>query len=326
MVWRLLQGAWLVLVLLSWWTPPYISAVPLAAALVWSCGGVFLVLWRWWVDRPGRWYWGIQGLVWLVSLSFTWRLWPHSPAPRHAFRVASWNMDAAHYDRRQIEKDLYFIRSIRADIFCLQEVYLGDYSPETFAKKAGFSHHVFLKAGGARGMLILSRYPLAMMEEPLLVRGSTNGIMAARFYLPNGRSGIVVNIHYPSYRLANWRRWRYSWWKAVWAQQRRFDAKLQRLIADYRRDPLFLCGDFNAVPWSHIWWRLVRWGLWDSFWAGSWLRGPTWRPIPLRIDYLWSTSLDPYQETLWQSRQDHACLVAAYPIEKVFTFADKSGR
>lgn len=235
-------------------------------------------------------------------------------------------MDGAHYDRRQIERDLVFIRSIGADIFCLQEVYLGDYLPEAFARKAGFLHYVFLDAGGATGMLVLSRYPLRILGEPLLVRGSTNGILAARFYLANGQSGVVVNVHYPSYRLASRRRWRYSWWKAVWTQQRRFDRRLESLVRAHRGEILFLGGDFNAVPWSHMWWRLTLWGLSDSFWAGAWLSGPTWRPIPLRIDYLWATSSSDYQEIFWQEGQAHACVVAEYPIEKVLTFAGKLGR
>ena len=256
----------------------------------------------------------------------TYQLWPEKAKPEiepPALRIATWNLDASDYDRKLIEKDLAFLAESGADIVCLQEVYLGDYSAECFAEKAGYPYILFGKAGRAMGMAILSRYPVWMHEHPLLLRGSTNGVLMGKVLLPTNDTILVVNVHYPSYRLAHPRSWHYAHWHSVWEAQRRIDTLL-RMTTRLWAGPIWLCGDFNSIPLSYTagqWWRSR---LRDSYFSAEWLEGPTWRPIPLRIDYVWGPCPAHQQKTCWAENHCHAYVLAAYTERELTTVMRKS--
>jgi endonuclease/exonuclease/phosphatase family metal-dependent hydrolase len=299
------------------------------AALGAMYGGWVVVVYFLWKDRDKRLYWGFLAGMWGLSWGFTYRLWPFSekkPPPSPTLRIATWNMDASHYDRKLIERDLAFLAEVRADVVCLQEVYLGDYSAECFAERAGYPYILFRKAGPAMGMAILSRYPVTDYGASILLRGSTNGVLAGKVALPSGDTVQVVNVHYPSYRLGKAESWKYRHWHRVWEAQREIDSLLARIREAWQR-PMWVCGDFNAIPLSYAagqWWGY----LWDSYGAAGWLEGPTWRPIPLRIDYIWGPSPAYRQTTRWVEGHHHAYLLAEYgersltPVKrKSLTFA-----
>ncbi len=291
----------------------------------WLLIGYFL-----WKDRGGRLYWILYGALWVSSWLLNYRLWPtpkKTPFLDPALRIATWNMDASDYDRRLIEKDLDFLARMGADIVCLQELYLGDYSAECFAERAGYPYILFGKAGPAMGMAILSRYPITLHEDPFLLKGSTNGILIGEVVLPSGDTALVVNVHYPSYRLGRLSSWLYSHWRQVWKAQQRMDTLLA-VISQSWSGPLWIGGDFNAIPLSYAVGELQRSGLKDSYAAAEWLEGPTWRPFPLRIDYIWGPCIPHRQKTYWAPKHHHAYVLAEYGgaelaavIKKSATFA-----
>jgi endonuclease/exonuclease/phosphatase (EEP) superfamily protein YafD len=304
--------------MMSWWVPPYAWPVPLMSALSWMYLGGLSAGYFFWRDKRWRWYWLIHGLVWVLMLSLNWQFGIRSRngGSGPTLRIATWNMDAAHYARRQIKTDLAFIRRMEADVFCLQEVYLGDYTPEAFAKEAGYPYILFAKAGPAVGMAILSRYPIWSKQSPLLLRGATNGLLVGAICLPSGETLAVANVHYPSYRLGRLSSWQYRHWKAVWQSQALLDQRLAHLVSGVPAISLWICGDFNAIPLSHAWMQWNRRGFTDSFVEAAWLSGPTWHPFPLRIDYIWSWHWPRRQRLYWQPSQQHACITADYGMDR----------
>ena len=266
-----------------------------------------------WKDRTWRLYWIFLAGMWGLSWSLTVRLWPFSlkkALPSPTLCMATWNMDASHYERKLIERDLAFLAEMRADVVCLQEVYLGDYSAECFAERAGYPYILFGKAGPAMGLAILSRYPVVDYGASVLLQGSTNGVLVGKIILPNGDTVLVVNVHYPSYRLGKVKSWWYGHWRRVWEAERQIDSLLEQLRRVWR-GPMWVCGDFNAIPLSYAvgqWWGRLQ----DSYGAAGWLEGPTWRPIPLRIDYIWGPSPAYRQMTRWADGHFHAYLAAEY--------------
>jgi len=293
--------------------PPYVWSWPQMAALGAMYGGWVVVVYLLLIDRNERLYWGFLTGMWAVSWGFTYQFWPFSekkPPLSPTLRIATWNMDASHYERKLVERDLAFLAEMRADIVCLQEVYLGDYPAECFAERAGYPYILFRKAGPAMGLAILSRYPIADYGVSVLLRGTTNGVLAGKVALPDGDTVLVVNVHYPSYRLGKVESWQYGHWRRVWEAQREIDGLLGQIRGTWRRR-MWVCGDFNAIPLSYAvgqWRECLR----DSYGAAGWLEGPTWRPIPLRIDYIWGPSPAYRQTTRWAQRHHHAYLLAEY--------------
>ncbi len=300
--------------------------MPLIAALTGMYGGWLPVVYFLWKDRPWRPYWALLNGLWVLSWLLTYQVWPSSPPSEGdspALRIATWNLDASDYDRKRIDRDLVFLAERGADIVCLQEVYLGNYSPECFAEKAGYPYILFGKAGPAMGMAILSRYPVWLHEHPLLLPGSTNGILMGKVLLPGGDTILVVNVHYPSYRLARLSSWQYAHWHSVWEAQSKIDALLEMIIKSWS-GPIWIGGDFNSIPLSYAagqWWRN---GLRDSYFSAGWLEGPTWRPIPLRIDYVWGPCPAHHQTICWTEHHHHAYVLAEYSEKDLTAVTRKS--
>ena len=289
-------------------------------------GGWLPAVYFLWKDRPWRPYWGLLNGLWVLSWLLTYQLWPATTTPESdspILRIATWNLDASNYDWNQIDRDLAFLAQKGSDIVCLQEVYLGKYSPECFAEKAGYSYILFGKAGPAMGMAILSRYPVWLHEHPFLLRGSTNGVLMGKVILPGNDTIMIVNVHYPSYRLGRLSSWQYAHWHSVWEAQRGIDTLLGMMMSLWSK-PMWICGDLNSIPLSYAagqWWRSP---LQDSYFSAGWLEGPTWRPIPLRIDYIWGPCTAHQQKTYWAEKHQHAYVLAEYAQKELNAVMKKS--
>jgi len=223
--------------------------------------------------------------------------------------VATFNMDAAHYSRPQIERLADSLRAWHPHILCLQEVYLGDYTAQAFIRRLGYRHGAFLDAGGQMGMLVVSDFPLRVRPRLLLEKGSTSGLQEVEVLTPHG-SLTLLNVHFPSYRLFRSASWRWSWLHSVWQAHRRFEEVLLARVEQVR-GPLLVCGDFNSLPFSPRYFTLAQ-RLWEGFWAAPWGAGPTWRYPWLRIDYIWASGKAQAYQARWLPYQQHAYVECAY--------------
>lgn len=281
--------------------------------VVWPYGGGLLYLAGLTTDRKYRGAW-IGGLVgWIGSLAFLWQLWPFSHPSPGRLRVGSFNMDAAHYRRPQIERLIDSLRRWHPDILCLQEVYLGDYSAKAFAQKLGYPYFTFLDAGGHTGMFVAAKWPIQHSRNLLLLPGTTNGLQEVVIGLPSGEKAKLLNVHFPSYRLGRKESWSWGWWRSVWSHHRHFAETLWQHIQGWR-GPLWVCGDFNALPYHPLYLRLWQ-KLHDAFYASSWGEGPTWKHPWLRIDYIWSNRPAQLYQVRWIPAQAHGYVEAHFSLE-----------
>lgn len=298
---------------LAWVVPPWIWSLPWGGALIWLYVGGPVSILGWLYDRKYRLLWGLLSIFWTAQVAVVWKVWPapaHSPSP---LRIGSFNMDAAHYRRPQIERIADSLAKWHPHILCLQEVYLGDYSPKGFARRLGYQYFHFLDAGGATGMLVLSHFPIVEARTHLLLPGSTNGLQEVLLRLPSKRTLRVLHVHFPSYRLGGKsNHWSWSWLRTVWKAQKRFAECLLDQVTG--KEAIWVCGDFNALPFHPLYWTLRARGLQDSFWKAKWGMGPSWRYPWLRIDYIWS-SLEPrFHQIRWLPGQAHAYVEGGYSL------------
>ncbi|MCX7607236.1 MAG: endonuclease/exonuclease/phosphatase family protein [Bacteroidia bacterium] len=304
-----------VLVLLSWFIPPWIWSVPMGVSLFWPYVGGFLLLWGLWRDRAYWIFWGALGANWVFMVSFLWQLVPSGEVDGEKVRVGTFNMDGAHYDRKQIERLIDSLGRWHPQVLCMQEVYLGDYSAATFARRMGYRHHVFLDAGRQMGMLVLSDFPVLSSATLTLLSGSTNGIQQVQLLLPRKQTVSLYHVHFPSYRLGTFLAQNWAWFTSVWEFQRRFSLVLETALSR-TVDPVWICGDFNAMPF-HPLYRRLAFRLYDSFRSARIGEGPTWRYPFLRIDYIWSSMPVTGYKVRWIPRQSHGYVEVSIRTEGV---------
>jgi endonuclease/exonuclease/phosphatase family metal-dependent hydrolase len=278
--------------------------------LIWPYLGGVLFTWGSWKDRKYRLAWIGGFLLWGWSIGFSWQIWPQRKASS-GIRIATFNMDGGHYNRRQIERIADSLRTWHPDILCLQETYLGDYNLSDFVRRLGYTHHAFLRASSTMGMLIVSDFPITHHRTHLLLPGSTNGLHTVRVHLPQGEI-YLIHIHFPSYRLGNPDRWRWRWFQEVWKGHQIFEAALSTCLSKSRL-PSFVCGDFNATPYHPLYSRLSQ-GHYDSFWSAEWGTGPTWRYPWLRIDYIWGPEAAQGYTVRWIPKQAHAYVEGTFSL------------
>ncbi|RMF50710.1 MAG: hypothetical protein D6750_04550 [Bacteroidetes bacterium] len=295
----------------AWFVPPWVWGLPFWVNLVWLYVGGLWSIWGLWRDRKYRVGWAALGGLWLLQAAFIWKVWPRRPESG-AFRVATFNMDAAHYSRAQIERLADSLRAWHPHLLCLQEVYLGDYRVEAFIRRLGYRYGAFLDAGGQMGMLVVSDWPLRARPRLLLQKGSTSGLQEVQVLTPQGPL-TLLNVHFPSYRLLQSSFWRWTWLRGVWEAHRRFEEVLFARV-DQVKSPLLVCGDFNSLPFSPRYVALSR-RLKEGFWAAAWGAGPTWRYPWLRIDYIWASGKAQSYQVRWLPYQQHAYVECAYRWE-----------
>lgn len=295
--------------------------MPFLTAIVWTYGGGVIFLIGILYDKRYVWLWTVAMALWLGSLSYIWNFFPRNALPVPAIRIATFNMDAAHYSRPQIERIADSLRRWHPHILCLQEVYLGDYTVEGFVQRVGYPYYDFLDAKRQMGMLILSDFPIEKGIVHKLLSGTTNGFHEAWIRLPTGERARVLNVHFPSYRLGRETAWRWEWLSHIWQKQSEFYQSLRQRI-ECRTDPTWICGDFNTLPF-HPLYRVLSACFHDSYEAAMIGMGPTWRHL-LRIDYIWGSAAASLYRTRWLPGQSHAYVEAMYALSpKDATFAAK---
>lgn len=159
---------------------------------------IWLVLKKRWIAVP------ILGLLacWSYIMDYCPINLKHE-VPEDALRLVTWNinfMGQWEANRDSVEKEcIEFLRSIDADIICLQELTATDEDFLTFVeekKEQGFVMDSY------KNLVVLSRLPI-LKQEAIEYESENNG--SACFYLqdPDGDTLLLVNNHLESNRLHN---------------------------------------------------------------------------------------------------------------------------
>ena len=169
-------------------------------------------------------------------------LWQGDP-----LRVVTYNIKhgRGNDDVVDLERTAAVLRRLQPDIVGLQEVddrakRSGSVPQAEVLGKALGMHHAFGRfmdfQGGAYGMAILSRYPIAATNEVPLPEGNEpRTALSVRVTLPDGTPLTIVNVHFDWVRDDRFR----------FAQAEALARHLDALTTGY-----VLLGDFNDVPGS----------------------------------------------------------------------------
>lgn len=162
-------------------------------------------------------------------------------------QVATWNIRRGHGmdNRTDLERTARGLQSLSADVIGLQEVDLGARrsgqvnQPEFLGQQLGY-HPAFGSFmdfdGGRYGLGLMSRYPLARVEELRLPEGNEPRVaLVAELTLPDNRRVLIVNVHFD------------------WVKDDKFRLAQAEQVAEYLQQqelPWILLGDFNDQPGS----------------------------------------------------------------------------
>jgi endonuclease/exonuclease/phosphatase family metal-dependent hydrolase len=174
----------------------------------------------------------------------TWAVADKQSMPQE-IQVATWNIRRGHGmdNRTDLERTAQGLQSLSADVIGLQEVDLGAgrsgkvNQPEFLGQQLGY-HPAFGSFmdfdGGRYGLGLVSRYPLAHVEELRLPDGNEPRVaLVAELTLPDNRRVLVVNVHFD------------------WVKDDNFRLAQAKQVAEYlqRQElPWILLGDFNDQP------------------------------------------------------------------------------
>jgi endonuclease/exonuclease/phosphatase family metal-dependent hydrolase len=172
-----------------------------------------------------------------------------APAARQpdALRVVTYNIKHGRGNDNvvDLERTARVLGALQPDVVGLQEVddraarSGGVAEAEWLGNRLGINH-AFGKfmdfQGGAYGMAILTRYPIAAVRPVPLPEGNEPRVaLAVEIKLPDGRPLTVVNVHFD------------------WVRDDRFRFAQAEVLAKYLDalgTPFVLLGDFNDVPES----------------------------------------------------------------------------
>ena len=160
-------------------------------------------------------------------------------------QVASWNIrrGLGMDNRTDLDRTAKGLQSLAADVIGLQEVDLGARrsgqvnQPRFLGEQLGF-HPAFGSFmnfdGGRYGLSLLSRYPLAEVEELRLPEGNEPRVaLVAEMVLPDDQRVMVVNVHFD------------------WVKDDRFRVAQAKHVTEFLKRqtlPWILVGDFNDQP------------------------------------------------------------------------------
>lgn len=160
-------------------------------------------------------------------------------------QVATWNIRRGHGmdSRTDLERTARGLQSLEADVVGLQEVDLGVRrsgqvnQPKFLGQQLNF-HPAFGSfmdfEGGRYGLGLMSRFPLARVEELRLPQGNEPRVaLVAELILPDNRRVLAVNVHFD------------------WVNDDKFRLAQARVVAEYLKQqelPWILLGDFNDEP------------------------------------------------------------------------------
>lgn len=239
---------------------------------------------------------------------------------------------------------LQYIKASGADIVCLQEAYIvpneaqgvteGDIK-RYLGKEYPYWHHVAVQPNGGSTLILLSRFPIKSAKR-LPINSRANGAVAYHLDM-NGREVLLVNVHLESFRLTGNDSARYisiakkgDARKAKSILQTRFSPVFKRhnqqanylheLIANYGRERVIVCGDFNDTPVSYLRHKVSE-GLQDAFIESGNGLGWTFNSniFRVRIDHiLCGSDFIPYGAKVDRSAQlsDHYPILTNLAIRK----------
>lgn len=229
-----------------------------------------------------------------VSQAFPLSFPKDAPKGAFTFKLLTFNslhlQDIKHPDGSDRNRAVDFLINCGADVICLQELIAWDSPIEvpdiTPAQRDSLSRAYPYSAGNsASDQKILSKYPVTEIEEfsgPSI--GATRTFKYFRVDFPGHRIGIV-NMHMISYSLTeqerrvitdmkskheikdNIREFKSSiWGKMKTSFQRRAEYTDQLLAATANvKIPLIVCGDFNDVPASWSYRKIIGAGFRDAY-------------------------------------------------------------
>ncbi len=233
------------------------------------------------------------------------------------FQVQSYNVRLFNYyegkgNNNSEKKILGLLRNQKADVICLQEIYLsGDpvlkqQEIKTALGKGYNSHFKIIRTGKNRsyGIVTLSRFPIVGRKD--IVHEKSSSLSIYTDILAEGDTIRIFNNHLQSFRLQRMERTflnelmegtedhdtfheivNLSSSLRAGFVKRSSQAKAVKKMIDKSPYPVIVAGDFNDTPVSYSY-RKIRKGLSDSFVSAGYGAGFTYKGNypPNRIDYI----------------------------------------
>lgn len=344
------------LYLLSAWTgyiPPVYSSIPAILGLFFPILLVLLVVCTcYWILRRR---WGMLFILLLVYIGTWSSISAYFPLNREqevvlqedeiSLRVLSYNTCIFGWKTHSSQKPnpiLQYIRTVEADIVCLQESALSS-DPRwgvTLKQLQSFFSgtypyiHKHVAQGAGTTLILLSRYPI-LQEEVLPIKSHSNG--GVRYRLQVGQREIdVYNLHLESFKLRQQDGEQYislakqgealklgdvletKLGPAFYARNVQANLVHERIKRSLTEAEVLVCGDFNDTPISYTR-RKIASGLTDAYQSvGSGL-GFTYTTgiFQVRIDHMLSSSaLQPVKSVVDRSASssDHYPLLTTYVL------------
>ena len=275
----------------------------------------------------------ISGLTLLLGLKFlmvTFAFNGEQPTSEGTFSVLSYNVRAFNlYESENPTSEIkLLVKSLMqtgADVLCLQEYYQQNNGQNQIDVAQIFADQnywtctglpTFNKTGGRFGLAIFSKYPIVKQAFIRYETTSTDGFLYADVKI--GADTLrFYNVHFKS--------WRQKTKQDIWTHFKSISLKhssalkvlLKHLEASSYQ--VILCGDFNAPPYSQIYFRVAEL-LQNAFEVGGCGLGFTYHPrFPfLRIDHIFhcrTLVLDEFKIVNDINFSDHYPIQASYSQE-----------
>ena len=236
---------------------------------------------------------GVHAMNLLVAALFVLLGGCQTPPPADesaTFRVLTYNIHHAEGPDGRIDvlRIAEVIQRERADIVALQEVDRGVARtmqrdlPAELAELTGLTavfRNNHFHQGGEYGNAILSRFPILRVTNThyrMLRAGEQRGLLQLVLDV-HGREVVFMNTHL-DYRPDD-------------AERLSNVEEIRQAVGGYASRPVFICGDFNAVPGSRTYTRMS-----EAF-EDCWLKAGTGEGLTFsseqprkRIDYIWATN------------------------------------
>ncbi len=190
-----------------------------------------------------------------------------------------------------ISEVVRLVREVDADVVCLQETILQSQSELRRELSGKYPHMAFHIGKVGNGPGVLSKQPFRRSRYVSSAHGF-NGYWIGEFSL-GGRSVQIVNVHLHPTTVVNrglralWRGWRSS--------EATRGLEVQQLVPLLAPQlPTIMLGDFNSLPGTATYERVIGYGFVDCFSEGHAPSGatPTFNgnirgiPLPVRVDYV----------------------------------------
>ncbi|HNB80621.1 MAG TPA: endonuclease/exonuclease/phosphatase family protein [Chitinophagaceae bacterium] len=282
-----------------------------------------------------------------VCFSFHPQREPVSVEENKSFRVLSYNvrlLDLYHWSGREDtrKKMLEFFRTKNADVLCLQEFYTGSEKNttrnlEAIRRVCGYEYqaecNMYVSRRGKWGSVLFSHFPILNTSNIEIDMNGNNLLQKADLQIGTDTVS-VFNVHLKSNKLSkaetemmqhaevpSWTDSNLKYSRSILAKlqdnatNRALEADIVFNTVSMSRYPTLVCGDFNDLPCSYVYFR-IRGQLQDAFLEKGMGLGNTYRsrwPF-FRIDYLFHhPKIKLLQfETLQVPWSDHNPVIATF--------------